>query len=140
MSNIDPITLYLQFCHVFTSLQEKTCTRNRVRFTKLQSIGSDLYKKGSLVCLFLKLVQINFIFTYIVYVYLTQCARRVSGITLIRYVHNQDLNVYGLFRNKDIYIKPNNLKVFGSKNNPQDINTISKISHGHLSLREENFS
>jgi hypothetical protein len=38
-----------------------------------------------------------------------------------------------------IYIKPNNLKVLGSKNNPKDINTISKISQGHLSFREENF-
>jgi len=39
-----------------------------------------------------------------------------------------------------IYIKPNNLKVFGSKNNPKDINRISKISQGHLSLGEEIFS
>jgi hypothetical protein len=40
-----------------------------------------------------------------------------------------------------IYIKPSNVKLFGSRNNPKDINTISKIMQGHLlSLRGENFS
>ena len=52
-----------------------------------------------------------------------QCARRISGITFIRYAQNRKIG------------KPNNLKVVGSKKtkaNKQD----SQFGYDHLCLRD----
>jgi hypothetical protein len=55
------------------------------------------------------------------------CARRASGITIIR---NAQIQKFG---------KPNNLIVFGS-NKTKGLNKIAKIGYGNLCLREENIS
>ena len=95
MSIRDPITLYLQFYYVFTSLQKTGCTTNRVRFTTLQSIGSDLlisnyilfvrnvnllcYSKWMLGCTFGKQMSLTYIFVF------GNGLSNVTGLTIYAY-------------------------------------------------------